>query len=198
MMSHPNLLSTIFESQFSKHSFVKKQMVFIVNDPVLHFYQVETGLVKLCRYNAKGQPMTMQIAKAGDILSEASLFSEHYHCFAECLATSTLAVFKKSDILHEMSIYPQKAMLILQIYSKELRNLRHKLEDNASQTADERLLSYLQKLSLEQNSKQIHLPFSLLELSFELGVQSETLYRLFAKLEKKGILTKIEGIISLQ
>lgn len=56
--------------------------LFRTGDQVAALYRVTQGTVRLVRVTPEGTALTLQTAKAGDVLAEASLYSASYHCDA--------------------------------------------------------------------------------------------------------------------
>ncbi|MEC7765102.1 MAG: Crp/Fnr family transcriptional regulator [Pseudomonadota bacterium] len=56
--------------------------LFRTGDKVVALYRVTQGAVRLVRVTPEGMALTLQSAKAGDVLAEASLYSTAYHCDA--------------------------------------------------------------------------------------------------------------------
>ncbi|EAQ13318.1 CRP-like cAMP-binding protein [Maritimibacter alkaliphilus HTCC2654] len=56
--------------------------LFRKGDQVVALYRVTQAAVRLVRVTLEGTALTLQTAKAGDVLAEASLYSAAYHCDA--------------------------------------------------------------------------------------------------------------------
>lgn len=78
-----------------RRSFTAGSVLFRQSDPVERLHLVLDGEVHLVRHHADGSSLVLQRARAGDLLAEASLFSEHYHCDAQAAQpTTTMSVSK--------------------------------------------------------------------------------------------------------
>ncbi|MDQ6969117.1 MAG: cyclic nucleotide-binding domain-containing protein, partial [Mariprofundus sp.] len=54
----------------------KKEILFHQGDDVEYIYIVNRGKVKLTRCSVDGNPLVLQLAATGEMLAEASLFSD--------------------------------------------------------------------------------------------------------------------------
>ena len=63
-------------------SLAKGRRLFRTGDRVQSFFIVLAGRVSLVRNLPHGAPLTLQRARQGTALAEASLFADHYHCDA--------------------------------------------------------------------------------------------------------------------
>lgn len=192
-----NILSRLLPQFGKSFTYEKGHTLFHIGDDISHLFEVQTGVVKLFRIDEFGHKLTLQMAKKGDILGEASLFSDNYHCDAEVIEPTTLLAFSKSHIINEFKENPQSALIYMQMLSQQIMALRNKLEQRNIHSAKERLLSYFYSMAKDNASNQFSLPFSLKELADELGLQQETLYRTIATLVKNGLILRDKNRITL-
>ena len=66
------------------------QTMFYSGSKSTGFYEVVTGTVRLIRVDRSGREAVLQVASAGDLLAEASLFSPTYHCDAVATTEATV------------------------------------------------------------------------------------------------------------
>ncbi|MCV3768707.1 Crp/Fnr family transcriptional regulator [Rhizobium sp. TRM95796] len=71
--------------------------VFHRGDVVERLHIIRSGTIRLLRHRLDGHPVVLQRACRGDILAEASVFSE-YHCDAVALTESVTEAFAVADI----------------------------------------------------------------------------------------------------
>jgi len=65
---------------------------FSAGDPVRSLFLVAAGEIRLIRMLPHGSELTLQRARAGAVLAEASLFASRYHCDATAGENSVLHV----------------------------------------------------------------------------------------------------------
>ena len=151
------------------------QTLFRSGEAVRHLFFVEQGTLVLERYLKTGTVTCLQRAQAGDVLAEASVYAQRYHCDARALETSrvrtlTLTQFRKalaarSDLSEAWSRHLARAVHATRFLS-EIRGMR---------TVAERLDAWLSEH--EALPKRGHWK----ALAAELAVSHEALYRELAR-----------------
>jgi CRP-like cAMP-binding protein len=74
------------------------EQLFCAGDRVAAVFVVLEGGVRLIRIQADGEALGLQRAGAGDLLAEASMFAERYHCDAYADGPTTLARVPRSRV----------------------------------------------------------------------------------------------------
>jgi CRP-like cAMP-binding protein len=75
----PADLSPLFDGGFSR-LLSRDESLFLAGTPVHSMFLVTEGQVDLIRYTQSGLRILLYRAEAGDVLAEASVYSETYHC----------------------------------------------------------------------------------------------------------------------
>ena len=68
------------------------ETLFRAGDPVRSLFLVAAGEIRLIRMLPHGSELTLQRARAGAVLAEASLFASRYHCDATAGENSVLSI----------------------------------------------------------------------------------------------------------
>ena len=152
------------------------QSVFFAEDPVTTLFALVEGGVDLIRTQPDGRRVVLQRARDNQVLAEASLYSDRYHCDAivmrrtQCLAVEVEA-FRRA--LAENDAFRQTWDAHL---ARELMKARQLTELLSRRTVRDRLDGWMQ---LHGNA----LPDrgTRTELADELGVSNEALYREIAR-----------------
>ncbi len=158
------------------HDFAKGGCLFHQNDPVRMVYRLCSGAVQLRRQQAAGGFVVLQRALAGDILAEASLFAEHYHCDAVAVAAGRLWAVPARALRARLAATPADAWAVAGHLAREVQRARFRAELLGLRTVGERLdawLAWQQGRLPERGSWAL--------LAGELGVTPEALYRALAK-----------------
>ena len=154
--------------------------------PAAMFF-VLSGEVRLVRLSRSGSEVVLQRARHG-ILAEASLDQHAYHCDASA-TTATTVLRVPREIVRQALREERFAAAWRMELSRELRRLRAQCERLNLNTAQERIIHYIETegqngvLTLGQTKKQ---------WSGELGLTHEALYRSLAQMEKSGTM-RIQG-----
>ncbi len=180
-----------------KYRVNKGELIFRPGDAVESIHVVLRGRIKLIRDTEDGNPVVLQLAVAGDMLAEASLFSDSYHCAALAVSPDAeLAVFARRELLSALRSSSVAAMDIMEIFAMRIRKLRALLEIRNIRSARERIHAWLR---LEANSSnEIVLNMTYKDAAYLLGLAHETFYRALKQLELDGILKREKNIVYLR
>jgi len=179
-----------------KRLICKGEVLFHQGDAVENIYVVRRGRIKLIRNTVDGNPVVLQLATAGEIIAEASLFSDTYHCSAIVDSrTAELSCFDRHTLAKAIKESPAAAIKVAELFAHGIRKLRALLEIRNIRSAKQRIHAYFQ---LESGAdKQIQLQLSYKDIAYQLGLAHETFYRELKQLEKEGILARKEHVILL-
>ncbi len=159
-------------------AFARGQSVFFAEDPVTTLFVVVEGGVDLIRTQPDGRRVVLQRARDNQVLAEASLFSDRYHCDAigmrrtKCLAVEVETV-RGAVAVNDAFRRTWDAHLAL-----ELMRARQLTELLSRRTVRDRLDGWLQLHGNVLPKKGTRT-----ELADELGVSNEALYREIARRE---------------
>ena len=150
---------------------------------------VERGRIRLVRYTDGGEELPLFRARAGQTFAEAALFSDQYHCTALADKTSRVFAFAKDELLAALHSHTPLMLRLIALLSKQVRDLRTLLEIRSIQAADVRVLQYI-RLQADPNTGAFTIGSSWKDISQELGLAHETLYRALATLEKEQTIQR--------
>ena len=176
-----SLFSKYLESEHI--SFKSNELLFRSGDEVYFMHFIEIGEIKLVRYTSEGKAVITQLAKEGDLLAEASLFNQRYHCDGIAISETKVDIYPKDQVLHLLQKKPELAIEFIKFQSLEIKTLRNQVELINELTARERVLFFLSNSSV---NGIYTLPGSLKNLASQIGLTHETLYRQIKKLEDEG------------
>lgn len=187
----------LFGRDFAAHSFSLKKgdTLFRQGDKVTQLHIVEQGRIQLNRNTVDGSPTVLQVSLAGEMVAEASLFSDAYHCSAIADRTCVGFSIRKQDIIEYLSSSPQASMQVMEILAQQIRDLRTLHEIRNIRSAKERVFSYLKLLSDEQ--AQVKLLMSLKDVAYRLGLSHEAFYRALKQLEDDSLIQRELQLIKI-
>ena len=167
-----DVMSDIFSDLSStERALPKGRYLFHQGDLIQYMFQIVEGEVQLIRRHRQGQKLILQRGLQSDILAEASLFTDTYHCDAIAAAGSKLRCFTRKDILKRFESNPTFAKQWANHLASEVRAARFKAEVLSQRTVAQRLDMWLLQngeLPNKGNWKQ---------LASEIGTSAEALYR---------------------
>jgi len=154
---------------------------------------VASGEVVLERLGLQGESVILQRTRYG-FVGEASLQSERYHCDGMVTVPAEITQVPIREIRAAMASDPAFATRWIGMLNREVKRLRLQCERLSLNKVQDRLLHLL-----ETEGKQGKYPLAsgLKSLARELGVTHEALYRCVSEMEKKNILRRDSGYLSI-
>lgn len=171
------------------------EYLFNQNDPTKGIFVINKGRVKLMRDSVDGNQVIIHIAQAHDSLSEASLFSNHYHCHAKSDTQSQVYLYDKEQVLTYLSTDTVLSLNFIEVLAKQIQKLRLLIELRGVRSPRERIMQYLQIMVDSERSLQIESTYK--DLAITLGMTHETLYRVLGQLEKENMIARDKNKIIL-
>ncbi len=144
------------------------ERLFREGQPVTHLHLVRSGEVLLER--------VLQRAAADDVLAEASVFAERYHCDAVVTATAGIARIALSDLHEAARLDPTLMTGFARHLAQQLQRARHQAELLALRGVGDRLDAWL-----GLNGGTLPDKGRWRDLAAALAVTPEALYREIAK-----------------
>lgn len=95
---------------------------------VTHVLLLRSGSVALERHLPSGDPFVLHVARSGDLLAEASLFAETYHCDGVVRTKAVVESIPKDRFLRRLRDAPDVVMALLARASREVQGQRARVE----------------------------------------------------------------------
>lgn len=152
--------------------------LFHARDTVRFVHFVEEGEISLERVQANGQITCFQRAEAGDVLAEASVYAQEYHCDARALEDARLRRVEKADFKSKLRNDPNLADAWAAQLARTVQKTRLIAEIRSFKTVGDRLDAWLGDFQELPRKGQWQ------SLAHELAVSAEALYRELAKRRK--------------
>lgn len=170
------------------------EALFRLGDKPLSFYEVIAGRVRLSRVDRSGREVILYIAGAGETLAEASLYSPAYHCDAIASTAATVRAYPKAALLAAFAKDRNAAQAFTATLARQVMNLRTRIEQRNIRSARDRVRHYL---TVNADAGIVTLRGTLKDLTSEIGLTHEALYRTLAALERAGEIRRSRGKIAL-
>lgn len=168
------IVSVIF-SNTETQKWPSGSFLFHAQDTVEFIHFIEEGKVSLERIQANGQISCFLRAKAGDVLAEASVYSQQYHCDARVLEDVRLRRVKKEKFMSQLKSDPNLADAWSTYLARTVHRTRLIAEIRSFKTVGDRLDAWLDAFQDLPPKGQWQ------SLAHELAVTPEALYRALAK-----------------
>lgn len=171
----------------------KGTLLFKTGHKPTHMFFIVNGEVVLERPGLHGEPVILQRTRHG-FVGEASLQSDHYHCDGKVMAASDITRVPVRAIRTALDLDPAFASRWISMLNREVKRLRLQCERLSLHRVQDRLIHLLET---EGTDGRLALEAGLKSMAAELGVTHEALYRCVADMEKKKLLRRKPGFLSL-
>lgn len=159
-----------------EHKLAAGSLLFHRGDKVEALFLILSGELRLIRYQADGQSLILQRAKAESMLAEASLYSSNYHCHALAQEPTCVYALPKAIVLKHLQTDPSLAFSWNSYLAREVQQARFRSELLSLKTVAARLDAWLNWQGQGLPSKG-----EWNVLAEQLAVSPEALYRELAK-----------------
>lgn len=171
-------INSIFDGA-KAHHFDEGEMVFHANESITQMYLVRSGCAVLVRPLPSGNSAYLQRAFTNDVVAEASLYAETYHCDCMALQPAVLAVMPRKEFQSRLrsDVYLYEAWATH--LARTIQRTRMGAEIRSLRTISERLDAWLAEYGPlpEKGLWQ--------GVANELSVSREAFYRELARRRKK-------------
>lgn len=150
--------------------------VFHRGSPVVSLFVLTGGIIHLVRDQPQGFPLILQRSKTGDILAEASIFTERYHCDAIAIEASSVRVISRAKLEQLFSTDPDLSYAWAEYLAITVQRARAQVEILSLKTVAERVDAWC-----VLNGNKLPDKGQWSNLAAEIGVTPEALYRDLAK-----------------
>ncbi len=173
-------------------SLPKGQVLFRYGDSASVFYVITSGKIKLYRTSAAGREKVFKTYSKGDSIAVMLMFipNSSYPMTAQAEQESKLIVINKKILLDLATHSPQLAKLLLGCMGKHMLSLIDTIDKLSHPDAGQRLIIHLAELYQDQNNSELFITLidTKIVLASQLGMQPETLSRLFRKFKQENLL----------
>ena len=164
--------------------------LFRTGDPFTAMYAVRSGCIKSYSIDAGGHEFVHGFHLGGEILGLDAVYPDRHHSNALILESSSLCFIPYRDIARLSAEFQDVHERVLRLMSQEFsRQLMFVEGPGATQRLAHFLLDVFTRLQPSNTVKyEFTLPMSREDISNYLRIAPETLSRLFAKLQRKGLI----------
>ncbi|MEJ2007223.1 MAG: Crp/Fnr family transcriptional regulator [Acidobacteriota bacterium] len=157
------------------------------------------GSVKLFVSLKGGKTLILRVVQSGEVLGlSATMSSNLAEYTAETLSPTQFLYVPRKDFLALLELHPEICVSVVEVLSHQLREAVNMIHySSGSQPAVEKLADLLE-LWIAENGEvtergiELKLPLTQEEIGQMIGVSRETVSRLLAEFEEKGVL-ELEG-----
>ena len=150
--------------------------LFYRGDEVRSVCFVVLGTVELVRHGPDGKPAILQRANDGDMLAEASVFSETYHCDAVATRPAEMAELPRAAFLELLGKDGAFARTWMEHLARQTQTARLRAEILTLKTVSQRLDAWL-----AFNGEKLPSRGERISVAKQIGVSPEAFYREIAR-----------------
>lgn len=185
------------ECTFKKYS--KGDLIFDEGDPCEAMSIILKGKLELHTFFISGDVSNLITLNPGDIFGEAILFSkkDEYPISVTAIQDTIVLQLSKMDILKIMDQHSRFLENYLRLLSGKLLFLNDKFKLLSLTTIRGKIAHVLIKLSKEQNSMTVKLPFSKEKMALHICTRRPSLSRELAKMKKDGFIDFDKSIVTI-
>jgi len=164
--------------------------LFGVGERFTAIYAVRTGCIKSYSINADGHELVHGFHLRGEVLGFDAVHPDRHRCNAVILEPSFVCVIPYKDIARLSVEFHSLHNQVLRVMSREFSR---QLKFADSSVATQRIAAFLMDIhsrlyQLGAAEHEFRLPMSREDISNHLGIAPETLSRLIAKMQRKGLI----------
>lgn len=172
-----------------KRSFRKGERIFSEGDEGTGFYVVCGGRVKIFKVSPEGKEQILHLCGPGESFGEVSVFTgQGFPADAVAALPSTVLFFPRVAFSSLIRQDPALALNMMAQLSMRLRQFAGLIEDLSLKEVPGRLAKYLLYLSGRDGNGTVDLDVPKGQLAALLGTIPETLSRILAKLNRRGLI----------
>lgn len=164
-------------------------------DRLSTLFIVNSGKVKLSKFNVDGKEQILNIISDGDIFGEYHLFSdsEPYNFSAIALSTTKICTLSKKNMDYILNKHPSISQKILIELSKKLIKTENLVQNLSNVNTDAKVAYVLLELAEKYGETvndmiQIKMPLTREEMANYAGVTRETMSRKLSAFTEEGLI----------
>ncbi len=166
------------------------EQIFFDGDEARGLYVVVSGRVKVFKLSFEGKEQILHVFGPGEPFGEAAVFAgRHFPAHAQAMEGGKVLFFPKDAFVELIRRHPTLSLDMLAVLSLRLRKFTHLVEDLSLKEVPGRLAAYLLYLRERAGGgSSFDLDISKGQLAGLLGTVPETISRIFAKMNRQGII----------
>ncbi|MGM0431645.1 MAG: Crp/Fnr family transcriptional regulator [Spirochaetota bacterium] len=170
-------------------NFSSGELLFKAGEPNGSLIVVHTGQVKVYRLDSEGREQVLRIISPGEFTGEFALFSdEPVEDYAQAVGDCSVCMIGGEKMRDLMEQTPSIALKITQELSRRLSHSDAALHSIVTGSVEQRIATYLARLSEKQRSDEVNLPVTKGTVASMLGTSQETLSRRLAMLQEEAVI----------
>ena len=177
-----------------RRSIGASETLFAKGTPVETIFRVQQGGVRLVTYPSDGKQLVLYRATTGEVFGEEHLTQAEYGYTAIAVVDSVIEYVDRDELLDEIDCNRDALLGYLACLGGRYHQVRANFERLAIPAATDRVFSLLHSLADPQD-KTVRCRYPMKELSDDLDLSPESMYRALGRLERDGRIQRTNGSI---
>jgi CRP-like cAMP-binding protein len=188
-------LGESFVATSSVRDLAPQEFLYHRGDPAKAVHVVITGRVRLLCVSSEGKQVPLDVARAGECVSEHCLFAETYCNDVVAEVRSQVRAFPQDAFRRTLSECPELAAEFMMSQAQRFNRIRLSLELRSLRSARERITQYLRLASSSSGTVRLDRPMKY--IAEDLGLSHETFYRILGGLVGEGRVIRTRSALQL-
>lgn len=169
-----------------RHVFAAQEVIFLEGDPTWGVWIIETGKVKIAKFNAAGDEYILHLLDAGNSFNDIAALENGYNpAHAIALTQVRCWLIPTDTIQHLVATHPPTAQAVIRMLTARVRSLVQQLEDLALYSVTARLARFLLQ---QAESSMMEGGVTRVTIAAHLATTPETISRSLRHLEEIGAI----------
>jgi CRP/FNR family transcriptional regulator len=183
----------------SRHSYAARELLFREGDPGTHLILIREGLVKLTVSGADGQEQIFGFGEPGHIIGFDTVDDKTYTFTAETKTPVVACKIQRKDMLRVLEHSPNVSLRVVRMLNSELARANGLIRVLGQKSPVERIATFILSLAPQKHdpSRKLLLPLSREEMAKTVGLRVETVSRVMADLQRRGVIEAPRGHIRI-
>lgn len=167
------------------------QTIVIEGDPIVHYFRILSGTVRLYKAVADGRRQIIDFLGAQDCFGLTGV--DHHACSVEAITDVTMIRYPRQRLENAIEEKPDLGRELLRLACAELNRAQQRMLLLGRKSAEERVASFLLDLSERRSDHDhdatcLHLAMSRQDIADHLGLTIETVSRIFTRFRRAGLI----------
>jgi CRP-like cAMP-binding protein len=183
----------------SRHSYAPRELLFREGDPGTHLILIREGLVKLTALGSDGQEQIVGFGEPGHIIGFDTVDDEIYTFTAESKTRVDACKIQRKDMLRVLEQNPNVSLHVVRALNDELARANRLIRVLGQKSPVEKVATFILSLvhRKQDTSIKVLLPLSREEMAETVGLRVETVSRVMADLQRRGVIEAPRGHIRI-
>lgn len=168
--------------------FKRKKLLFMTNDKFTSLFAIKRGVVKTFQIDSAGNELIRRFYFQGEILGYEAISSSHYPFSAVALCETVVCEIPYNDFFTKLQPKPALMKHLLSLMSQELTAGAYLEMITAEQRLAAFIIDLVSRLHCKNTTAHITLPMSRQDIGSHLRLASETVSRIFSRLQKNKVI----------